>query len=69
MDERRSVVDVVRRWEDSGGVWRVVGRRRGELTVALCTCTAGEEVDRVVSAEPALIDFIAGRDSSEPDDA
>ncbi|MEX0429742.1 hypothetical protein AB3X52_19165 [Nocardioides sp. DS6] len=55
---------VVRRWEESGGVWRVVGRRRGELTVSLCQCTGGEEVDRIVSADPALLAFVGDRASS-----
>jgi len=58
-------VDVVRRWEESGGVWRVVGVHGAELTVSLRTCTAGEEVDRVVSADPDLVAYVAGRQGSD----
>ena len=54
----------LRRWEESGGTWRVVCRRGGELTVSLCPCTGGEEVDRVVSSAPSLREYVAGRLSS-----
>lgn len=57
-------VSVLQRWEESGGVWRVVGHRGAELTVSLCQCTGGEEVDRVVSTEPDLRAYVAGRLSS-----
>ncbi|WP_330230994.1 hypothetical protein OHA40_34575 [Nocardia sp. NBC_00508] len=58
-------VAVLRRWHDSGGVWRVVGHRTGAVTVALFQCTGGEEVDRLTSADPGLIRFLGDRDSSE----
>ena len=58
-------LDRLRRWEDSGGIWRVVGRRSDTVTVALCRCDGGEEVDRFVTAEPAARDHIGGRASSE----
>lgn len=48
----------LRRWEDAGGTWQLAGRRTGEVTVALCRCDAGEEVDRMVSADPALINYV-----------
>ncbi|MGK8558083.1 hypothetical protein [Nocardia gipuzkoensis] len=58
-------VAVLRRWHDSGGVWRVVGRRCGAVTIALFPCTGGEEVDRLTSADPGLIRFVGDRVSSE----
>ncbi|MEU4342084.1 hypothetical protein AB0H00_12570 [Nocardia sp. NPDC023852] len=58
-------VAVLRRWHDSGGVWRVVGHRSGAVTVALYPCTGGEEVDRFTSADPDLIGFLGDRHSSE----
>jgi hypothetical protein len=58
-------VATLRRWTDSGGVWRVAGRRPGSVTVALYQCTGGEEVDRLVSADPALIRYLGDRTSSE----
>lgn len=54
-------VGVLRRWEDSGGVWRVLGAAGGVSTVGLCTCTAGEEADRLVSSSPALAAYVGGR--------
>lgn len=55
----------LRRWEDAGGTWRVIGPRTGAITVALCRCDGGEEVDRFVTAEPAVLDHVGGRVSSE----
>ncbi len=59
-------VAVLRRWEQRGAGWQVVGRGSEGLAVALLTCDGGEEVDRLVSADPALADYLAGRESSEP---
>jgi hypothetical protein len=47
----------LRRWEDAGGHWRIVSERAGSLVVALERCDGGEEVDRVVSHDPAFIDY------------
>jgi hypothetical protein len=54
-------VDVLRRWEAAGGTWEVVGDSADGLAVRLCTCTGGEEVDRLVSTSPALVEYVAGR--------
>ena len=58
-------VEVLRRWEAAGGVWEVVSRSSGSLTVRLCTCTAGEEVDRLVSSAPALSAYVGERERSD----
>jgi hypothetical protein len=57
-------VDVLRRWETAGGTWEVVSRSSGCLTVRMCTCTGGEEVDRLVSSAPALAEYVGGRSRS-----
>lgn len=64
MDE---VTEVARlqRWEDSGAVWRVLRRTDEAVTVSLCRCDGGEEVDRITSADPELIRFLDGRDASD----
>ncbi|TDE16064.1 hypothetical protein [Jiangella asiatica] len=59
------VVGTLTRWQDAGGVWRVVARTPAGTTVALCRCDGGEEVDRVTSADSALLAFLAGRTSSD----
>lgn len=56
---------VLQRWEDSGAHWAVLERRNGVVTVGLFRCDGGEEVDRLTSADPALLEFLAGRDSSD----
>jgi hypothetical protein len=58
-------VEVLRRWEASGAVWRVVGRSGGWVTVALLTCDAGEQVGQVRCEEDQVRDHLAGRSSSD----
>ncbi len=55
----------LQRWEDSGAVWRVIGRSPTGVTVALLRCDAGEEVGRFTSADARLVAFVGDRDSSE----
>jgi hypothetical protein len=59
------VVAALRRWEGSGAVWQVVGRTADSVTVALLTCDGGQEVERLSSADPALLAYVADRESSE----
>ena len=54
-------VDTLRRWSDSGAVWRVLSRRGGTLVIGLYRCDGGEEVDRITSTDPRLGAFLAGR--------
>ena len=58
-------VAALQRWQDSGGVWRVLGRRGAHLIIGLFECTGGDEVDRIASADPALRAFVGGRSGSE----
>lgn len=64
-DAATEPVAVLRRWEDSGATWRVVSRAGPELRIALVTCTGEEEMDRLISADPALAAFVGDRSSSE----
>ena len=63
--EATGPVEVLRRWEDLGALWRVVGRSQGGVTVALCRCDGGEEVERLTSDDADLLTYLAGRTSSE----
>ncbi|AHH18730.1 hypothetical protein NONO_c39460 [Nocardia nova SH22a] len=58
------VADLIR-WQDSGGVWRVLNRRGDGLTIGLFECTGGTQVGRIVSADPALRVFVGERGGSE----
>jgi hypothetical protein len=58
-------VERLRRWELSGASWEVVARSREGLVIALLTCDLGEEVDRLRSADPALVSYVGERDRSD----
>jgi hypothetical protein len=51
----------LRRWEDAGGTWKVLGRSATDVVVALLTCDAGEEVDRLRSADRAVREYVDTR--------
>ncbi len=57
-----SPIDVLRRWEDHGAVWRAVHVSDELAIVDLCECT-GQPVDRLESSDPELIRFLRERQS------
>lgn len=57
-DTGEDPVAVLRRWEDFGATWEVVHRSGGQLTVSLRRCDGGEEVSRLVSADPTLAAYV-----------
>jgi len=56
-------IRILQRWVDSGGVLRVVARQDDTVTVAMMTCTAGEEADRLTTAEPEVREWLADQDA------
>ena len=65
MEHAPDFVALLRRWEDAGGLWRVLGRAGGSVTVGLYRCDGGEETDRFVATDPRLAQFLAGRTCSQ----
>jgi hypothetical protein len=65
MEPGPDLVAQLRRWEDAGGVWRVLSRDRDAVTVGLYRCDGGEEADRFVASDPRVGEFLAGRTSSQ----
>ncbi len=61
-------VSRLQRWEAFGAHWQVVDDDGSRVTVALCRCDGGEEVDRLTSTDPALRTFLDGRTSSTGDE-
>jgi len=53
------------RWETAGGSWHTEEGPAGQVTVVLCRCDGGEEVDRLVSDDPELCFYVHVRPSSE----
>ena len=60
-----SPVEVLRRWEDHGAVFRVESLTDERAVVMLCTCT-GEPVERLESDDDALLTFLRERDGDAP---
>ena len=59
------LVEALRRWEDFGAVWRVVDRDADQVTIGLFRCDVGEEVERLVSADPEVAAFVEDRTSPD----
>lgn len=53
------------RWEQFGGLWKVLCRQQTWIHVALCRCDNGEEVERLVSNDPALDAWLDGRTAND----
>jgi hypothetical protein len=45
----------VRRWLGAGGTVRPLTRSTRAVTLALCSCDTGAEMERLTSSEPALL--------------
>ena len=58
-----SPVEVLRRWEEHGAVWRALHVSDEHAVVELCTCT-GEPVERLESGDPELVRYL--RDHERP---
>jgi len=59
-------LDRLRRWENAGGTWRLERRRGDTLMISLRRCDGGEEVDRLESAEAALIQYVEAAAADNP---
>jgi hypothetical protein len=58
-------VEVLRRWERGGAVWRLLSRTHGSVEISLMTCTGDQEVDRLVSSDEELLEFLGDRTRSD----
>ncbi len=58
-------IQVLERWQEFGATWRVVSRGEGWVTLSLCRCDGGEELQRVTSTIPELLVWLGNRTSSE----
>ncbi|GGU13997.1 hypothetical protein [Nocardioides albus] len=54
------------RWEHAGATWEAIWPRADEVTIVLCTCDSGEEVDRYTSAAADLLEHVRGQSGAEP---
>ncbi|MDI2124600.1 hypothetical protein [Yinghuangia seranimata] len=60
-----AALDRLHRWEDAGGVWRLLAVTNSGASVALYRCDGGEEVERVGSADPEFLAYLADRPRSD----
>ncbi|GAA3928053.1 hypothetical protein [Actinoplanes auranticolor] len=58
-------LDRLRRWEESGATWRVLVRTPDSVEIALLSCDAGEEMDRLRTADPAVLEHVDARPQQE----
>ncbi|VEG53066.1 Uncharacterised protein [Mycolicibacterium aurum] len=58
-------VTELRRWEEAGAVWQVVGRTRSSVTIELLSCDGGECVGRFTSTDPRVLGFVGDRATSQ----
>ena len=58
-------LDRLTRWEDAGGTWQVLGHRADRVTIALCRCDGGEEVERFTSEAPDVLAHLDDRPAQE----
>lgn len=54
-----SPLDELDRWEGFGGTWALRQLDADGAIVSLCRCDGGEEVSRIVSADPAFLEWAA----------
>lgn len=64
-DAREVPVEVLRRWESSGGSWRVLARSDSSVVVGLFSCDGGEEMHRLTASSVDLDVLLAGRSRSD----
>jgi hypothetical protein len=57
MDPEPLTVAGLKRWQQSGAHWRVVGISGQRVVVDLCTCM-GEPIERVESGDPVVIAYL-----------
>jgi len=57
-DDPDDPVETLRRWEAFGATWKVVQTTAEDVTVSLCRCDGGEEVERLVSGDPRLREYV-----------
>lgn len=57
-------IELLERWQQFGGTWRVLSELRDSITISLCRCDGGEEVQRLTSNDPAILTWLSGRTSS-----
>lgn len=59
------LVEVLSRWEDSGGHWKVLHSTAGWIDIGFFTCDGGEQVSRVSGPRTTVLhSFLAGRSAS-----
>ena len=61
------LVEVLARWEDSGGHWRLLSSSAEWVDIGLYSCDGGEQMSRVSGARTTVLrSYLAGRTTSAP---
>lgn len=67
-EDSSDLVARLQRWEAFGASWVVLDDDGDRVTLSLCRCDGGEEVERLTSDDPSLREFLGGRTSSATGD-
>ncbi|HET6561595.1 MAG TPA: hypothetical protein VFG72_06950 [Marmoricola sp.] len=57
-EHQEDPVETLRRWTEFGATWEVVHSTSEQVTVSLRRCDGGEEVERLVSNDPRLREYV-----------
>ena len=64
-DPPGGLVEVLTRWERSGGYWQVLNVQDDWIDIGLFTCDGGEQMSRLSGARTSVLrSFLSGRSSS-----
>lgn len=60
----RETLAALERWSAFGGVWRVLDSDARSASVSLRRCDGGEEVERLVTEDAVVLEYLAAHPSS-----
>jgi hypothetical protein len=55
--------EILRRWEDSGGTWRIVRHDGTSVDLELLTCSGGEVMGRLRTDDPDVLAHVERAES------
>ena len=57
-------LEILQRWEDSGGTWRIVRDDGRGVDLELLTCSGGEVMGRLATDDPDVLAHVRGSEQA-----